>query len=164
MANTTLRPPRTSTARRDLDLEIARTIDAPRERVFDAWTRRLPEWWGPHGVVTVLCELDLRPGGAFRTLMRAPDGTEYRTRGVFLEITRPERVVFTDAYDPGWNPHPDLFFTAIVRFVATADDRTICAVRALHWSESAREAHERMGFHHGWGESLERLAAVVEKS
>ncbi len=79
------------------ELSLTRLIDAPRERVFGAWTTRLPEWWGPHGMTTPTCEMDLRPGGAFRTVMRAPDGTEYPARGLFLEVVENERIVFTGA-------------------------------------------------------------------
>jgi uncharacterized protein YndB with AHSA1/START domain len=93
--------------------------------------------------------------------MRAPDGAEYPTRGVFLEIVENERIVFTDAYDSGWLPNPDAFFTAITTFEAQPGGRTRYTAHALHWTVANREKHEQMGFHHGWGESLDRLAALV---
>jgi uncharacterized protein YndB with AHSA1/START domain len=144
----------------DRELVLTRIINAPRERVFEAWTRRLPEWWGPHGMTTPVWEMDLRPGGIFRTVMRAADGTEYPTRGVFLEVVRPERIVFTDAFDAGWRPAPDIFFTAITTFEEHAG-KTKYTARALHWTVEDRIKHEQMGFHQGWGESLDRLAALV---
>jgi uncharacterized protein YndB with AHSA1/START domain len=153
-----------SSKNHDRELAITRIIEAPREQVFKTWTQRLPEWWGPHGMTTTVCEMDLRPGGAFRTVMRASDGTEYPTRGVFLEVVDPERIVFTDAFDPGWEPHPDAFFTAITTFEALRGGRTKYTARALHWTVANREKHEKMGFHHGWGESLDRLVAVVMNS
>ena len=61
------------------ELVLSRILAAPRERVFRTWTTRLSEWWGPHGMTTAVREMDLRPGGAFRTVMRAPDGAELRT-------------------------------------------------------------------------------------
>ena len=64
--------PHTSTMASERELRLSRIIDAPRERVFHAWTHHLPEWWGPHGMTTPVCEMDLRPGGVFRTVMRAP--------------------------------------------------------------------------------------------
>jgi uncharacterized protein YndB with AHSA1/START domain len=88
----------------DRELVISRIIDAPRERVFEAWTKQLPQWWGPHGMTTPVCEMDLRPGGVFRTVMRAPDGTEYLTKGVFLEVVEPERIVFPRAALDGCQP------------------------------------------------------------
>lgn len=145
------------------ELVLTRIIDAPRERVFKAWTTQLSQWWGPHGMTTPFCEMDLRPGGIFRTVMRAPDGTEYPTKGVFLEVVAPERIVFTDAFGPGWEPDPDAFFTAITTF-ENLGGKTKYTARALHWTAANREAHEKMGFHQGWGESLDRLAALMAKS
>lgn len=153
--------PASARAEPDLELSITRIIDAPREHVFAAWTTRLPEWWGPHGMTTPVCEMHLRPGGAFRTVMRAPDGTEYPTRGVFLEVAENERIVFTDAFAPGWQPAPEIFFTAVVTFEPLPGGKTRFTARALHWTVANREKHEWMGFHQGWGESIDRLAAVV---
>ncbi len=147
----------------DRELIISRLIDAPRERVWDAWTRQLAQWWGPHGMTTVVRAMELRPGGLFRTVMRAPDGREYPTQGVFLEVVAPARIVFTDAFGAGWMPDPDPFFTAVTTFDAV-DGRTRYTARALHWTVANREKHEQMGFYHGWGESLDRLAALVGKA
>jgi uncharacterized protein YndB with AHSA1/START domain len=143
------------------ELALTRIIDAPPARVFSAWTARFKDWWGPHGMTTPFCEMDLRTGGVFKTVMRAPDGTEYPTRGVFLEVVPPERIVFTDAFDPGWQPHPDIFFTGITTFDALPGGQTQLSARALHWTVESREKHEEMGFEQGWGESLDRLVAVT---
>lgn len=150
-------------AQTERELSLTRDLDAPPARVFAAWTTRFREWWGPHGMTTPFCEMDLRPGGVFRTVMRAPDGAEYPTRGVFLEVVPDARIVFTDAFDPGWQPHPDIFFTAITTFDPLPDRKTRLSARALHWTAESRERHEQMGFEQGWGESLDRLAALVLK-
>jgi uncharacterized protein YndB with AHSA1/START domain len=144
-------------------LSLTRDIAASREAVYAAWTRRLPEWWGPHGTLTPEFEMDLRPGGVFRTVMRAPDGAEFATRGVFLDVVPNERLVFTDAFEPDWVPHPHIFFTAHFTFNTYSDNATRCTARAIHWTTGQRAEHERMGFHHCWGESLDRLAALVAK-
>jgi uncharacterized protein YndB with AHSA1/START domain len=146
------------------ELIISRIIDAPREAVFKAWTdpQQLALWWGPHGMTTPVCEMDLRPGGIFRTVMRAPDGTEYPTRGVFLEIVPPERIVFTDAFEPGFQPAIEPFVTAIITFEELVD-RTKYTTRALHKSIADCERHQQMGFHQGWSESLDRLVACLSK-
>jgi uncharacterized protein YndB with AHSA1/START domain len=143
------------------ELALTRLIDAVPARVYSAWTVRFKEWWGPHGMTTPRCEMDLRAGGVFRTVMRAPDGAEYQTRGVFLEVVPNERIVFTDAFDPGWHPHPDIFFTAITTFEDRPGGRTQLTARALHWTEESRERHEQMGFVQGWGESLDRLETIA---
>lgn len=144
------------------ELSLSRLIDAPREKVFRAWTepQLLARWWGPHGMTTPECELQPWAGGLFRTVMRAPDGTEYPNQGVFLEIVAPERIVFTDAFGPGWQPSAKAFMTVVVTF-EPVQGRTLYTARALHWSAADCEAHEQMGFHRGWGESLDRLVSLV---
>lgn len=143
------------------ELVARRLFSASRERVYRAWTAQFPLWWGPHGVTTPACELDLRPGGVFRTVMRAPNGAEYPTRGVFLEVVENERIVFTDAFGPGWAPSEAIFFTAVVSFDAVARHLTRCTAQARHWSVEDCRRHEQLGFHLGWAESFDRLSALV---
>lgn len=146
------------------ELVLSRIMEAPPERVFEVWTRQFTRWWGPHGMSTPVCEMDLRPGGIFRTVMRAPDGTEYPTKGIFLEVTPPARIVFTNAFGPGWIPDADIFFTADIAFEPLPGGKTHYIARALHWTQAQRDEHEAMGFHQGWGESIERLAALATRS
>ncbi|KJK06138.1 MULTISPECIES: SRPBCC family protein [Pseudomonas] len=144
------------------ELSLSRLIDAPRSKVFRAWTEPdlLAQWWGPNGMTTPLCEMQLWVGGLFRTVMRAPDGTEYPNQGVFLEIVTPSRIVFTDAFGPGWVPSNRAFMTAVVTF-EDVQGKTQYTARAWHWSAADCLAHEEMGFYRGWGESLDRLVALV---
>ncbi len=142
------------------ELSLTRLIDADPATCFKAWTEHLPEWFGPHGMTVPVCELDLKAGGLCRTVMRTPDGTDYPNVGVFLEVTAPSRIVFTDAFVPGWLPAGKPFMVVVTTFEAEADGTRYTA-RALHWSETDREAHESMGFHDGWGQSADRLAAVA---
>ncbi|MGH8382179.1 SRPBCC family protein [Pseudomonas sp.] len=144
------------------ELSLTRLIDAPRKKVFRAWTEPdlLAQWWGPNGMTTPLCEMQLWVGGLFRTVMRAPDGTEYPNQGVFLEIVAPERIVFTDAFGPGWVPSNKAFMTVVVTF-EDVQGKTQYTARAWHWNAADCLAHEEMGFHRGWGESLDRLVALV---
>ncbi len=78
-------------------LVLTRTFNAPRRLVFEAWTdpRQLARWWGPKGFTNPVCEADAHPGGAIRIHMTAPDGTIYPMTGVFLEVSPPDRLVFT---------------------------------------------------------------------
>jgi uncharacterized protein YndB with AHSA1/START domain len=144
----------------DYDLTLIRVYDAPREAVWKAWTdpKQLPIWWGPHGMTTPVCEIDLKPGGIFRTEMRAQDGTEYSHQGVYLEVVENFRLAFTDAYQQGWKPSAKPFMTAVITFEEQGG-RTKVTSQARHWTEADREAHEKIGFHKGWGESADRLAA-----
>lgn len=79
---------------------LTRLVNAPRVLVFKAWTdpKHLVQWWGPLGFTSV-CELDPRPGGRYRVIMRSPEGIDYPLRGVYLEVKEPERLVFTNILD-----------------------------------------------------------------
>src|SRR5215472_1120766 len=77
---------------------ITRRFDAPRALVFDAWTKaeHVAQWWDPSGAPLAVCEIDLRPNGAFRWVNRSPDGGEGHTfTGIYREIVPPERLAFT---------------------------------------------------------------------
>lgn len=84
----------------DRDLVVTRLINAPRAKLFQAWTQPelLKQWFAPAPVTTPVVEVDLRVGGANLIVMRLPDGTDMEKRGVYLEIVQDERLVFTDAY------------------------------------------------------------------
>lgn len=143
------------------ELVLTRILHASPKVVWAAWTQRLPEWWGPHGMTTPFCEMDLRPGGVFRTMSRAPDGAEYESSGVFLEVVPCRRLVFTDAFESGWRPSSRCFFTSCIELKDLSDGRTQHTVRARHWTEEACRKHMQMGFHTSWNESLDRLESLL---
>jgi uncharacterized protein YndB with AHSA1/START domain len=89
-----------------LDLILERVIDVPRELMWAAWTtpEHIKKWFTPAPWRTVDCELDLRPGGIFRTVMRSPEGQEFPSAGCFLEIVENERLVWTSALGSGYRP------------------------------------------------------------
>jgi uncharacterized protein YndB with AHSA1/START domain len=74
---------------------LPRTFDAPRDRVFAAWTdpKQLAPWWGPRACTVPVCELDLRPGGRIRIVLRSAEGEDYPIVGEYLEVVRPSRIV-----------------------------------------------------------------------
>lgn len=156
-----------------LDLTITRIVDAPRALIWSAWTdpKHLVKWWAPAPWKTVDCEIDLRPGGVFRTVIRSPEGQDFPNAGCILEVVENERLVWTDALEPGYRPalKPSVgeacvpfFFTAIL----TLEDhggRTRYTARALHKDEADRKTHEDMGFHDGWNQCLEQLLDLVAR-
>lgn len=77
-----------------LEIVSTRHLDAPPERVFDAFAdpARLARWWGPRGFTSTIHALELRPGGAWRFTMHAPDGADFPNESVFLEVVRPSRL------------------------------------------------------------------------
>ncbi|WP_437813975.1 SRPBCC family protein [Sorangium sp. So ce1078] len=147
----------------DRELVLTRIIDAPREKVFRAWTdpELLKKWFAPHPFTTPVAELDVRPGGANLIVMRDPQGNEYPNRGIYLEVVENERLVFTDAYTKAWEPSEKPFMTVVLTF-EDQDGKTKYTARALHWTAADREAHEQMGFHEGWGQCAAQLEAVVK--
>lgn len=153
-----------ATPRNDRELVLTRLIDAPREKVYRAWTdpALFKQWIAPLPYTTPVAELDVRPGGTNFFIMRDPDGNEFPNSGVYLEVVENERIVTTDAYTKAWEPSEKPFMTAIMTF-EDEGGKTRYTARALHWSAADRETHEKMGFHEGWGQCADQLAALVSK-
>lgn len=147
----------------DRELVISRIIDASREKLFRAWTNPelIKRWFAPAPWTTSDAEVDVRPGGGSRIVMRDPQGNEFPSQGVFLEVVPNERLVFTDAFTQGWEPSAQPFFTCTLTFEDAADGKTKYTARARHWSVADRETHEKMGFHDGWGLCTEQLEALA---
>jgi uncharacterized protein YndB with AHSA1/START domain len=112
----------------DRVMTVSRVIDAPRPLVFKAWTDpdQIARWWGPTGFVTVDQEMDIRPGGAYRSRMRSPEGTDHRKRGVYREIVEPERLVFTFAWEaPDGSLGPETLITVTFEALGTKTRLTL---------------------------------------
>lgn len=148
----------------DRDLVLHRLVDAPPAALYRCWTEPelLKRWFAPEPWTVPEAEIDLRVGGASRIVMRGPDGTDYPSRGVYLEIVRDARLVFTDAFVDAWTPSPKPFMTVMVTFEAAEGDRTRYAARARHWTAADRARHEDMGFHQGWGRCADQMARLAE--
>ena len=91
--------------------ETSRVFDAPRDKVWKAWTEveRLKQWWGPKGFVVTHCKVDLRPGGIMHYCLRMPDGNEMWGKFAYREIVKPERLVWINSFsdkDGGTTVHP----------------------------------------------------------
>ena len=156
-------PVRAKTSAVDRDLILTRLIDAPPHKVFEAWTvpKLLKQWFAPLPWTTPRVEADVRAGGTSLIVMRAPDGTDYPYRGVYLEVIENELLVFTNAYTKAWEPSAKPFTTVILTFEPHAGGTKYTAL-VRHWSVADREAHETMGFHQGWPLCAEQLATLVE--
>lgn len=150
-----------------LDLILERVVDVPRELVWAAWTQPqyVKQWFTPAPWQTIDCEIDLRPGGIFRTQFRGPEGQEFPNVGCYLEIIPNEKLVFTDVLQPGFRPTPDTpgtRFTAIILLQPHGSHSTKYTAHAMHRDAAGRKAHKEMGFHQGWGKALEQLVAVAK--
>lgn len=146
-----------------LDLVLDRVIDVPPEKVWAAWTRpeQLMKWFCPEPWTVSKCEIDLRPGGMFKTTMRGPDGTEMPNMGCYLEVVPNERLVWTDALLPGYRPASEPFMTGVLLLEPKGTGTRYVAM-ALHRDVASREQHEKMGFHEGWGKALDQLVALAK--
>lgn len=155
---------------------LSRWLDAPRDRVWRAWTdgRELAQWWGPHGYTNPVAEADVRPEGALRIVMRSPDNVDLQMSGRFLDVDPPYRLVFTDevadgpaiwhetldGYRPSLPPGSPLRITVTVTF-EERDGGTQLTIESAFASDEDRDAVMRMGAANGWSESLEKLEALV---
>ncbi|HEU4364820.1 MAG TPA: SRPBCC domain-containing protein [Candidatus Krumholzibacteria bacterium] len=168
---------RIESAATERDLVISREFDAPRELVWKAWTdpAHVARWWGPNTFSNPVCEMDVRPGGAFRIVMRGPDGVDFPVKGVYREIVEPSRLVMTmdlsehpeefkDLIDPN-RPKDSDPVGELLQTVAFEDlgGRTRLTIRTRVRTAAIRDAMLRMGGTQGWSESLERLADLVAK-
>ncbi len=147
----------------DREITATRIFDAPRELVWQAWTdpEHLARWWGPEGFSNPVCEVDLRPGGAIHIVMRAPDGAEHPMRGIFREIAKPERLVFTAfPVDPAGNP---LLEQHTVISFADRGGKTELTVRASAVAVAPIAAQFLKGMDAGWTQSIDRLERLVTK-
>ena len=147
----------------DTDLMLTRTLNAPRDLLWDCWTRpeHLVHWFVPRPHKVVACELDVRPGGRCNTTFDV-EGNLMVNEGVYLEVIRGEKLVFTDTYTEGWKPAPEPFMTAIVTFADAGDGRTLYTAIARHRSAASARQHEEMGFHDGWGTVATQLEAYAQ--
>jgi uncharacterized protein YndB with AHSA1/START domain len=142
----------------DRALVMTRVFDAPRRLVFEAWTRpeHLPHWMlGPEGWTMPVCEIDLRPGGAWHFVWRQSDGNEMEMRGVYREITPPERLVSTESWGGDW---PETLNTVVL---FEEDGKTTMTLTVLYPSKEAREAALKTGMKEGASLSFDRLAAYL---
>jgi uncharacterized protein YndB with AHSA1/START domain len=146
-----------------LDLVLERDIDVSPELVWLAWTRpeHLKPWFCPKPWSVSECEIDLRPGGAFRTVMNGPNGESHASGGCYLEVVPNERLVWTDALLPGYRPALEPFFTGVLLLEKRGKLTHYTAI-AIHRDEGACKKHAEMGFHHGWGIALDQLVAHVK--
>ena len=149
----------------ELDLELVREVDVSPDLVWKAWTTPefVTQWFAPKPYETPHCEIDLRPGGKFRTVMRSPEGEEMDGTGCFLEVIPNERLVWTSAHGPGYRPQAGpMHFTAAIELQPTASGGTRYRAVAMHQSPADNKQHADMGFVDGWVAALDQLVALVK--
>jgi uncharacterized protein YndB with AHSA1/START domain len=145
------------------ELVLTRVLDAPRDKLWRCWTEPelLKQWFCPKPWFVSEARIELTPGGEFFTVMNGPNGERFGEPGVFLDVVPQERLVFTDAFRPGWRPAGRPFMAAEITFADEGVGRTRYVGRAMHWSAEARQEHEAMGFEQGWGTAADQLEALA---
>jgi uncharacterized protein YndB with AHSA1/START domain len=141
----------------DREIVMTRVFDAPRQMVFDAFSKPelLKRWFGPRGWSLAVCEVDLRVGGTFRFVLRGPDGHEMGMRGVYREITPPERSVHMESFDdyPGESE--------VTMVLVEQAGKTTMTATVLYPSREVRDAVIQSGMEHGAAESYDKLAEML---
>jgi uncharacterized protein YndB with AHSA1/START domain len=135
---------------------LSATVDASRQRVFDAMTdpEQVAEWWGPHGFTCPEVTLDVRVGGGYRIAMRPPDGEIFHLVGAYVEVDPPSRLAYTFRWEP---PDPDDRETTARLTLRDANGTTaVQLTQGPFVTEARRDLHEA-----GWSDSLGRLAGYL---
>jgi uncharacterized protein YndB with AHSA1/START domain len=146
-----------------LDLVLERVLDVLPETVWRAGTesRLLEKWFCPRRWMAAECEIDLRLGGTFHTVLQGPSGTTLDNPGCYLEVVPNRPLVFTTALGPGYRlQDPYVPFTAIVRLEPKGKG-TRYHVLARHKDEATVTQHVEMGFHEGWSKALDQLVEMA---
>lgn len=145
----------------DREIVLSRVFDAPRERVFRAYTdpKAIPQWWGPRDYTTTVDKMDVRPGGAWRFVQVAPDGTKHAFHGTYREIRPPERIVDTFEYEPA----PGHVLVETVTFDSVPGGRTKVTVTSRFDTKADRDGMIASGMEFGARQTMERLAEYLGK-
>src|SRR5258706_6249103 len=138
------------------ELVITRLINAPRELVWEAWTKpeHVKHWWGPDGFTNTIHEMEVKPGGVWRFMMHGPDGMDFPNKIVFNEVVKPERLVYTHGSDD--DNDPNIFHSTIT--FEDRDGKTNITMRALFASAEERDrVVKEYGAAEGGKQTLRRL-------
>ena len=140
------------------EVVLSRVFDAPRNLVFDALTRPdlLKRWYGGSGWTLVLCEVDLKVGGAWRFVSRRPDGKDIGQRGVYREVVPPERLVNTESWED-WNPGEVLVTTVLIE----QGGKTTLTSTLLFPTQEVRDLLLKSGMTSGVVETYDKLAECL---
>ena len=145
----------------DREIAMSRVFDAPRQLVFDAYTKPqlLQRWLGvQRGWSLAVCEIDLRVGGAYRYVWRGPNRPDMGMRGVFREVVRPERIVATEQFDESWYPGEAESTLTLVE----QGGRTTLTLTVRYESQAARDAVLKTPMAEGVGAGFDKLAEMLE--
>ena len=142
------------------EIVINRLLDAPRELVFEAYTnpKHIGNWWGPHGFTTTTIEMDAQPGGVWRYIMHGPDGTDYPSKIVYIDVVKPELLTYLHGSDVEVDPSQ---FHVTVKF-EEQDGKTNLTQRALFPTAEVRQQMvEKYRAIEGLNQTIDRLVEYL---
>ncbi len=160
---------------KEREIVITRIFDAPRKKVWKAWTdpERVKRWWGPKGFTSPEIKIDLRPGGTYQYCMRSPKGQDLWSGGIFQEVVSQERIVVTDYFSDkdgnkisptqlGLSADFPAESTVTITFTEEGDKTKLTLTYPLPESAAARDAILKSGMEQGWNESFDKLAESLK--
>lgn len=138
-------------------LSLKRTIDAPVELVWEAWTEpgHIAQWWGPKGMSIKVVEHNFKVGGKWKYTMPMPDGNEFISEGQYSEIVKLQKIITSANFRP---------MTEGVELRALFEkvgDKTNFTFSVVHPTEEYCRQQEKMGFYNGWGSAFDRLETFI---
>ena len=148
----------------DREIVMTRVFNAPRRLVWAAWTKPefVARWFGADGWTVPVCEIDLRPGGSYRYVMRGPGGEEVTMRGIYRDVTPPERLVSTETFEGfsevGYRPEDQTVSTAVL---TERDGKTIWTATIVYPSKAIRDGALATPMEDGMNGSFARMDAVL---
>jgi uncharacterized protein YndB with AHSA1/START domain len=152
-------------------ITISRVVNAPRELVWRAWTdpKWIRQWWGPKGFTSPAFDIDLQAGGEYIGAMRDPDGQDYWSRGFYLEIVEPERLVMSDSFaDPQGNPVPASYYgmssewpLEMLVTLKLEDEGGKTKLTIAHSGLTGVSEEDLNNMRQGWNESLDKLDELL---
>ncbi len=154
-----------------LDLQFYRDVSLSPAQIWEGLTNPtiLMKWFCPRPWKVVECEIDLTPGGIFRTVMQSPEGERMPdNKWCFLAIEPQRRLVWTNEFGPGFRPKPQpkdenlgFFFVVDLRLSPLISGGTSYSANVMHQSEATKQTHNDMGFQHGWCAALDQLVELT---
>jgi uncharacterized protein YndB with AHSA1/START domain len=158
---------KTKTTAQGRDFIVERTFAAPRQRVFEAWSKPeyLTQWWGPAGWTLPVCKMDFRPGGVWHYCMKGPGGEESWGKAVYHEIVAPERIVYSDYFsDAEGNENDQMPVARITMEFIEQDGHTKLVSRTQYPTPADLEKVMQMGMVEGMTEMLDRFDEYLAKA
>ena len=139
-------------------LTIERTLNAPIQLVWDAWTKpeHISQWWGPKGMETRVETHELVVGGAWKFSMKMPDGKDFIAEGIYEVLSPPDKLVTSADFKPMTEG------VTLEVLLKAEGDKTHFTFNVIHPTEEYCKQQEAMGFKNGWGSTFDRLEQLLD--